>query len=273
MKIATRMRPSTTTKAPVVSIGSQFVISAGADLEEHQREADRDREREDDLAARDLGRDLAVVVLLLRGVVRGDRERAEPDRERLAERDHAADDGQPEEPVARHRRARCRLTTWAISPFACGRRRPSSTGCASSRPRGRPALRSCSPRPCSLSRGGRRRPSRAGAGSARRGRRCPSASACRCRTGGRRSRSRRGGPASWSASGTRCRRSSERWSSDVLGMDVGLHGSRQDSSGGLRRPRCRPRPRRPSCPRSICPARSGARPTAAAGSHASFARA
>ena len=62
--------------------------------------------------------------------------------------------------------------------------------------------RSC---PC-----GRRRPSPAGAGTARRGLPCRRASASPCRTGGTRSRSRRGARTSSNASGTRCRRSSER---------------------------------------------------------------
>ena len=43
-------------------------------------------------------------VLLLRGVVRGDRERAEADRERLAERDDAAEDRQPRPAVAERER-------------------------------------------------------------------------------------------------------------------------------------------------------------------------
>ena len=53
------------------------------DLEEHHREADRDREREDQGSTRQLGRDLLVPLLagLLRRVVRGDRQRAEADRE------------------------------------------------------------------------------------------------------------------------------------------------------------------------------------------------
>ena len=71
-----------------------------ADLEEHEREPDRDREREDDLAAADLRLDLAVLVALLRGDVRGDGQRAEPDRERLAERDDAANDGKSPDPAA-----------------------------------------------------------------------------------------------------------------------------------------------------------------------------
>ena len=75
-----------------------------ADLEEQQREADRDREREHELPLRELGLHLPVGVLLLRGVVGRDRERPEADRERLAERDDAADDGQPVEAVPRHRR-------------------------------------------------------------------------------------------------------------------------------------------------------------------------
>src|SRR5262249_33926046 len=74
-------------------------------LEEHHGEPDRDREREDQRAARELGRDLlALLALLLGGVARRDRERPEPDRERLAERHHAANDRQPEEAMACHLR-------------------------------------------------------------------------------------------------------------------------------------------------------------------------
>src|ERR671931_844417 len=51
------------------------------------------------------------------------------------------------------------------------------------------------------------RPFRAAAGSARRVRPCPRASACRCRMDGTPSRSRRAARASWTASGTRCRTS------------------------------------------------------------------
>ncbi len=60
------------------------------DLEEQEREADREPERHEELEARELGRDLAVVTLFLSRVVGGDGERAKPDRERLAERDDAA---------------------------------------------------------------------------------------------------------------------------------------------------------------------------------------
>ena len=83
------------TKQPVVLDRQPARDERRRDLEEREREADRDREREDDRAARELGRDLAVLVLLLRRVVRGDGERTEADRERLAERDHAAHDRQP----------------------------------------------------------------------------------------------------------------------------------------------------------------------------------
>ena len=116
MKIETRIRPSTTTNSPVVSIGSQFVISAGVTLKRSEREADRDREGEDERAAADLGRDLLVVALLLRGVVRGDRERAKADRERLAERDDPADDRQPEASGAAASPSRSARSTCAISP-------------------------------------------------------------------------------------------------------------------------------------------------------------
>ncbi len=47
---------------------------------------------------------LAVVVLPLCRVVRGDRERTEADRERLPEGDHAADDREAADPVARSAR-------------------------------------------------------------------------------------------------------------------------------------------------------------------------
>src|SRR5215471_18072811 len=59
----------------------------GADLEEHEREPDRDREGDGELGLPDLRLDLAVLVALLRHDVRRDRERLEADRERLAERD------------------------------------------------------------------------------------------------------------------------------------------------------------------------------------------
>ena len=76
MNTVTRMSPSTIASS-VDSTGSQLVSSAEADLE-HQREADRDREGEDDLPAADLGLDLAVLVALLRGDVCRNRERAKP---------------------------------------------------------------------------------------------------------------------------------------------------------------------------------------------------
>ena len=62
-------------------------------------------EGEEDLPAGDLRLHLAVLrVGILGGIVRRDCERAEADRERLAERDHAADDRQPEDLPLRHRR-------------------------------------------------------------------------------------------------------------------------------------------------------------------------
>ena len=72
------------------------VSSAGATLKSSDREADRDREGEDRAAQREssVSTSSSLVGLLLRGVVRRDRERAEADRERLAERDDAADDRQ-----------------------------------------------------------------------------------------------------------------------------------------------------------------------------------
>ena len=102
MKMPTRMRPSTDDE-PLRRVD---VESAGderrADLEEREREADGDREGEDELPAREL--EVLLVVLGLRGVVRRDRERAEADGERLAERDDAADDREPVDPAFCHRR-------------------------------------------------------------------------------------------------------------------------------------------------------------------------
>ena len=56
------------------------------------------------IAPRESSVSTSCLALLLGRVVRRDRERPEPDRERLAERDDAADDGQAEEPVPRHHR-------------------------------------------------------------------------------------------------------------------------------------------------------------------------
>ena len=67
---------------------------------------------------------------------------------------------------------------------------------------------------------------RACAGSARRDRPCRPASACRCRTGGSWSRSRRGCRPWWNGSRTRSRRYNARWRR-VFGMDFSLHGSFQ----------------------------------------------
>ena len=101
-------------------------------------------------------------------------------------------------------------------PTTCGRR-------ASSRLRARPVHRSArrarAP-PCARPTWSRRRAGgcgRRGAGSARRDRRCRSASGGPCRTGGSSSRSRRAARAWWSASRTRCRTCSERSRSRTRG--------------------------------------------------------
>ena len=75
-----------------------------ADLEDHDREADRDEERERERPAPDLGRLSVAFRLLLRGVVAETLERAEADRQALAERDDAAHDRQAQRPVARGER-------------------------------------------------------------------------------------------------------------------------------------------------------------------------
>ena len=105
MKIVTRIRPSTTTNELVWWIGSRSVTSAGVTLKSAiakpiaTANAKMSWPRESSAGGlADLG------VLVLRGVVRGDGERAEADRERLAEREDAADDGQARECVALHRR-------------------------------------------------------------------------------------------------------------------------------------------------------------------------
>ncbi len=89
----------------VPSIGSQLVRSAGPTLKSISAKPIAIA-NEKMICPREISVDhVAVVVLLARGDVRGDRERAEPDRQRLAERDDAADHGQPPDAVALHRRA------------------------------------------------------------------------------------------------------------------------------------------------------------------------
>ena len=88
--------------------------------------------------------------------VGGDPERPEADRQRLAERDDAAHDRQPQQPVAlaaprsaetldldlaERRPPRDRRRPRACSGAACARRRPRSRRRASSRPRARPGRR------------------------------------------------------------------------------------------------------------------------------------
>ena len=77
MKIVTRIRPSTTTNAPVVSIGSQLVTRAGVTLKSRSAKPIAITEHEDQRAAPDLGRDL-LVPFLLRRVVRRDGEARKP---------------------------------------------------------------------------------------------------------------------------------------------------------------------------------------------------
>ena len=104
MKTVTRIRPSTSTNTLPFEIGSRSVSSAGPTLKSSEREADRDEERERERPAADLGRLLVALCFLGRGVLRRDAERAEADREALAERDDAADDRQAQRPVPRHQR-------------------------------------------------------------------------------------------------------------------------------------------------------------------------
>src|SRR4051812_28068053 len=76
-------------------------------LEQHDRESDRDGEREDQLRARQLGVDRLLLAfgLYSRGlVVRGNGKRAKADREGLAERNDPADHRQTEDHMSRHRR-------------------------------------------------------------------------------------------------------------------------------------------------------------------------
>ena len=108
----------------------------------------------------------------------------------------------------------------------------------------------------------RRRPSRAGAGTARPDHPCPRASASPCRTDGRRRRSRRAARASWSASRTRSRTSTSR----ARGRSRGgcrPSSAGQDSSGCLGGDvPARDDGTRLVRPRSPCPASTA--PTAAA---------
>ena len=91
MKTATRISPSTITNQAVPSIGSQFVSSAGPTLKSISAKPIAIA-NEKMIWPREISvTTFALVVLLARGDVRGDRERAEADRERLAERDDAAD--------------------------------------------------------------------------------------------------------------------------------------------------------------------------------------
>ena len=102
MKMPTRIRPSITTKSCVVSIPSRLVINAGPTLKSASAKPmaianakmiwPRDSSKSSSPSS------------VLRRVVRRDGEGAETDGERLAERDHAADDGQPVDPPLRHRR-------------------------------------------------------------------------------------------------------------------------------------------------------------------------
>ena len=179
MKIDTRISPSTITNQPVLLIGSSSVSRPGVTLKSITREADRDREREDERAARELGRDLvpvlALLALLLRRVVRGDRERAEADRERLAERHDAAHDRQAEHAVARHRRVdRPRDLRDLAARGADGDGPVSWAAHHHALEDGLPSDRRCHGRLAGAGRAWRARPARGASGSARPGRRCPS---------------------------------------------------------------------------------------------------
>ena len=105
MNTATRISPSTTTNQAVSSTGSQLVRSAGPTLNSISAKPIAIA-NEKMIWPRVISvTTFALVVLLARRDVRRDRERAEADRERLAERDHAADHREPPDAVALHRRA------------------------------------------------------------------------------------------------------------------------------------------------------------------------
>ena len=69
------------------------------DLEKQQRESDREPEGEDELARDSSVSRRLLGVLVLGGVVRGDRERPKADRKRLSQGDDATDDREPEPAV------------------------------------------------------------------------------------------------------------------------------------------------------------------------------
>ena len=149
------------------------------DLEERQREADRDHEGDDDLPARDLGRDLdrlalgTLLGLLLHRVVGGDGECAKADRERLTECDDATDHRQPPDADGAASARRPTSSPRRSRRSACGRRQTTRPGRASSHLRARPDRHTRRSQARPLIRGGGRRPSRDGAGSARPDRRHP----------------------------------------------------------------------------------------------------
>ena len=109
--------PSTITNQSVPSIGSQLVSSAGPTLKSISAKpiAIANEKmiwpREISVGPRRRPRPRSCA-----RVVRRDGERAEADRERLAERDTPRIDRQPQRPVALHRRARSAWSTSAISP-------------------------------------------------------------------------------------------------------------------------------------------------------------
>src|SRR4051812_49281473 len=83
-------------------MGSQFAISRGVTLKSMSAKPIAIANAKIIWPRASPPRLVGVLPLLARGDVRGDREGAEADRERLAERDHAAHDREPEEPVALH---------------------------------------------------------------------------------------------------------------------------------------------------------------------------
>ena len=199
MKMETRIKPSTTTNRPVVSIWSQLVVSAGVTLNSTSAKPIAIAKGEEEAGPRARSRPRRPLPFLLRGVVRRDRERTEADRERLAERNDAADDWQPEDPVPCHRRADRLVLRDVAVRLSHGERPVRGAAHHHALEDGLPPIRgSCD---AGLASAGAAGALRGAAGSARRARLGRAASASPYRTDGSSSRSRHGARASWTASG------------------------------------------------------------------------
>ena len=227
-----RRTPSTSQNR---NAGAERVLDQAREPDRHDEEqADREHQRDDDRADPQPAGDRLLLLGDLR--VGGDPQRLEADHQRLAERDDPADDrpaqsrccfvhetsgndatsispGRPRPARARPSRAARRRLAHRDRPGRdAAHHHALEHGLAAD---GRVALRPSSA-PSGIRLGARRRSRahgavgeapaarsalrawRRGAGSARRGHRCPPASACRCRTGGSSSRSRRAARA-WSS--------------------------------------------------------------------------